>query len=255
MTSFNEQLKKISIKEVLFLIVLSYVMVFILKFFNVIEIDTGIVNVIVILFFAFKLRNYISEMKSDFTNVFSVVSFKEILIIVVLNIFFSYGMLYLSNSLIHLIPTNNYLSFLIPTKSITTGLIGIFSLISVVLFSPIAEELVFRGMFLNKLGLVVPTVFAILISALLFASLHSFGSIISAFVFGICMALLYLKTDNILVPILAHFLNNLIGETIYHLDYQQLIFTNGFAMALMSILAIVSFIVILRFISSDLKNI
>lgn len=160
----------------------------------------------------------------------------------------------MSNYILHLFPADTF-SFLIPTKSIGTGLMGIFSLISVVLISPIAEELIFRGIFLNKLRLIVPTIFAILISALLFASLHGFGSIISAFVFGIFMALLYLKTDNILVPILTHVLNNLIGETIYHLDYHKLLFTNSFAMALMSILAIVSFVVILRFISSGLKNI
>ena len=163
-------------------------------------------------------------------------------------------MLYLSGYILHGVPADSF-SFLIATKSICVEFAGIFSLISIVLISPIAEELIFRGVFLNKLRFIVPTIFAVLVSALLFASLHGFGSIISAFVFGICMALLYLKTDNILVPILAHFLNNLIGETIYHLDYQQLLFKNDFIMALMSILAIASFILILKFISSNLKNI
>lgn len=254
MTLFNELLKKISLKEVLFVIILSYLLFFCLNFFNVCEIDIRIINLIIIVFFAFRLKNHIPELKSDFSVIFSVVSFKEILMIVLLNIFFSYGMLYLSNYVVDLVPENT-LSFLIPSKSIGNGLAGIFSFISVVLISPVAEELVFRGVFLSKLRLIVPTIFAILVSSLLFASLHSFGSIISAFVFGICMALLYLKTDNILVPIFGHFLNNLIGETIYHIDYRELLFTNAFAMTLMSILAIVSFIVILRFISSDLKNI
>ena len=242
MSSFNEQLKRISSNEVLIVIILLYTLGFGLKFFDIIKIDVGVINSIIILFFVFKLRDYFFEFKSDFFSVFSVVSFKEMIMIVLMNIFFSYGMLYLSG-------------FLIATKSICVEFAGIFSLISIVLISPIAEELIFRGVFLNKLRFIVPTIFAVLVSALLFASLHGFGSIISAFVFGICMALLYLKTDNILVPILAHFLNNLIGETIYHLDYQQLLFKNDFIMALMSILAIASFILILKFISSNLKNI
>lgn len=254
MSSFNEQLKRISSNEVLFVIILLYALGFGLKFFDIIKIDVGVINLIIIFFFVFKLRDYFFEFKSDLASVFSVFSFKEILIIVLLNIFFSYGMLYLSNYILHLFPADTF-SFLIPAKGIGTESAGIFSLISIVFISPVAEELIFRGVFLNKLRFIVPTIFAVLISALLFASLHGFGSIISAFAFGICMALLYLKTDNILVPVLAHFLNNLVGETIYHLDYQQLLFSNGFAMALMSILAIVSFILILKFISSNLKNI
>ncbi len=69
------------------------------------------------------------------------------------------------------------------------------------------------------------------------------------------MALLYLKTDNILVPILAHFINNLLSEAVYYLDYQNLLFTNDIVMAVMSGLAIVSFIVLFKFIKSNLKNI
>ena len=255
MNLFNERLKKISLKEVLLVIILSYALIYSLNFFNIGKFDIGFINIIIILFFVFRLRNHLFELKSDFSGIFSIIPFKEILVIVMLNIFFSYGMLYLSNYIAHLIPINSIFSFLIPSKSIGNGSMGIFSLVSVVLISPVAEELMFRGVFLNKLRLIVPTLFAILISSLLFASLHSFGSITSAFVFGICMALLYLKTDNILVPILAHFLNNLIGETIYHLDFQELLFTNGFVMLFMSVLAIVSFAVILKFFSSNLKNI
>ncbi len=255
MQLFNEQLKKISFTEVLLIIVLAYLLIFSLKFFKIINIDFTLINVIIIIFFAFKLSKFDLELKSDFFSIFSAVSFKEILGIVMLNIFFSYGMLYLSRYIINFIPVNSYLSFIIPAKSISNGLMGILSLISIVLISPIAEEFLFRGIFLNKLRLVVPTIFAVLISALLFASLHGFGSITSAFIFGICMAILYLKSDNILVPVLAHFLNNLIGETIYHLDFQELLFTNSIVMMLMSILAIVSIIIILKFITLNLKNI
>ena len=164
-------------------------------------------------------------------------------------------MLYLSDYILHSIPQESYLSFLIPSKSIGNGFTGILSLISVILISPPVEELLFRGIFLNKMKMIVPVMFAVLISSLLFASLHSFGGILSAFVFGICMALLYLKTDNILVPILAHFINNLLSEAVYYLDYSNLLFTNDIVMTVMSGLAIVSFIVLFRFMKSNLKNI
>lgn len=255
MLSFNENLKKISLTEVLVVVIFSYMIVFSLRFFQIISLDYAVSNLIVLLFFVFKLKDFTSELKLDASNIFSTVSFWEILVIVMLNIFFSYGMLYLSDYIVHSIPPESYLSFLIPAKSIGGGLAGVLSLLSVILISPPVEEMLFRGIFLNKMKMIVPVTFAVLISSLLFASLHSFGGILSAFVFGICMALLYLKTDNILVPILAHFINNLLSEAIYHLDYSNLLFTNGIVMTVMSGLAIVSFIVLFRFMKSNLKNI
>ena len=252
--SFNEKLKGIPIKEVLIVIILAYFVIFPLKFLNIGG-GVELTNLLIILYFIFKLRNYTSEFWAEISDIFSKISFKHILFIVLANICFSYGMLYLSNLIIHVIPPNSFLSFFIPVKSIYLGFFGILSFISIILVSPIAEELIFRGIFLNKLRLIVPTVFAILISSLLFASLHSFGSIFSAFIFAVCMAILYLKSENIFVPILGHFLNNLIGESVYHIDHAKVLFTNSIVMIAMSILAIVSFIFILRFINSSMKNI
>ena len=127
-------------------------------------------------------------------------------------------------------------------------------MISTIVVSPIAEELIFRGSFLNRLQLVVPTTFAVLISSLIFASLHTFGSLTSAFIFGVCMAVLYLKTENIIVPIFAHFLNNLLAELIRIIDCNNLLFTSSSVMEVMSILAIISFLAICYWIVSELKE-
>lgn len=251
MSSFNEHLEKISLTEVLIVIILSYLFVFGLKFFQIVDVGIAVINVIVIVFFAFRLKSYAFELKSDASDIFSIIPFREMMVIVLLNIFFSYGMLYLSDYLVQFVSLDSFLS---PAKSIG-GFAGVFSLISVILISPIAEELLFRGVFLNKLKLIVPTLFAVLISSLLFASLHSFGGIISAFVFGICMAVLYMKTDNILVPIFAHFINNLLSEMIYRIDYLDLLFTSDIAVVFVSGLAVVSFVVLFKFIKANLKNI
>ncbi|WP_298519684.1 CPBP family intramembrane glutamic endopeptidase [uncultured Methanobrevibacter sp.] len=137
-------------------------------------------------------------------------------------------------------------------KSLT--LVGGGTLFSIVVISPIVEELIFRGVFLNKLQLVVPTLFAVSISSLLFASLHAFGSIFSAFIFGVCISILYLKTENILVAIFTHFLNNLIGESIFYADSQKILFSNDLVMAIMSVLAVISFILIVKYIISSWNN-
>ncbi|WP_405277604.1 CPBP family intramembrane glutamic endopeptidase [Methanobrevibacter sp.] len=145
--------------------------------------------------------------------------------------------------------------FYVPSMSLTGSLpiLGIF--VSTVIISPIAEELIFRGVLLNRLKLITPTLFAVLVSSLLFGALHSFGSIISAFVFAICMAILYLKTENICVAILAHFLNNLFAEIIRYADYNRLIFTNDIVISIVSILAIVSAIILATSIITELNRI
>lgn len=55
---------------------------------------------------------------------------------------------------------------------------------------------------------------AMIISSFLFAIGHDFGGIVSAFLFGLCMCILYLKTDNILIPMTVHFINNITSTLI-----------------------------------------
>ena len=189
------------------------------------------------------MKDEISSVGQDVREVFSPDTLKMVLAVVILNIFFSYGMLYFSNFILNVTPSFSFFN------SFLTG-----SLIATIIVSPISEELIFRGVFLNRLKLVVPTVFAVLISSLLFASLHSFGSIFSAFIFGVCIAILYLKTDNIFVAMFAHFLNNLFAETIVVLDSNKILFTNDLVVMIMSVLAIVSFIILLITIVRQLKK-
>lgn len=244
MSLFNEKLKKITLKELLSLIIVLFLISYSFNLLNIVHIDSSWIYFFVIIYFMFKLRNEFFTIKSDIIEIFSNDMLKSILAIVVLNIFFSYGMLYLSNSILDVSQSINL------TNSFLTG-----GLLATIIISPISEELIFRGVFLNRLRLIVPTLFAVLISSLLFAALHSFGSIFSAFIFAICLAILYLKTDNIFVPILAHFLNNLLAELIVLIDVNKIIFNDSIVVMGMSILAIVSFVLILRFIVKELNTI
>lgn len=244
MSLFNEKLKKITLKELLSLIIVLFLISYSFNLLNIVHIDSSWIYFFVIIYFMFKLRNEFFTIKSDIIEIFSNDMLKSILAIVVLNIFFSYGMLYLSNSILDVSQSINL------TNSFLTG-----GLLATIIISPISEELIFRGVFLNRLRLIVPTLFAVLISSLLFAALHSFGSIFSAFIFAICIAIIYLKTDNIFVPILAHFLNNLLAELIVLIDVNKIIFNDSIVVMGMSILAIVSFVLILRFIVKELNTI
>ena len=251
MSSFNDNLKNIKLKDLVIFIIASFLVLYILGKFN------GLINekwlyVVILFYFVFRLKDYLNDFKQDLSNVLSKIQLNYILIIVFANIFFSYGMLYLSNEiLVHFQSLNFSVGFYAPLMSLSV--FGAF--ISAVVISPIAEELIFRGVLLNRLKLVTPTIFAILISSLIFGAIHGFGSIISAFVFAICMAILYLKTENICVPILAHFLNNLFAEIISFADYNNLLFTNNIVMSIISIAAIASAIFLLSSIIKELNKI
>ncbi|WP_368660202.1 lysostaphin resistance A-like protein [Methanobrevibacter sp.] len=251
MSLFNDKLKDISLKDLLILVIFLAVIQVSFDYFSVARIDVIWIYIFLILFFIFKLGGDFNSFKQDFFKVFTKNSLREILWFVVLNVFISYGMLYISNFSLHAFPfLNQLVNLQFSSLYINNSLFIFGGFITTVFFSPILEELIFRGVLLNKLSAFTSISFSIVISSLLFAFLHSFGSVTSAFIFAICMAILYLKTGNILVPIFAHFLNNLIAECIVILDINNILFTNGIVMLIMSLLAVLCFI----FISISIKH-
>ncbi len=240
MSLFNEKLKNIALKDLFGLVIFILLIIIFADYLNVIQMNIGLIYFFIIFYFFVKFRGYFSGFKKDFLSIFAVDSLKLVVYIVVLNIFISYGLLYLSNLILEFIPYLGSLNLF----NVSNSLFYFGSFITTVIISPIAEELIFRGVLLNQLRLIVPMTFSILISSILFASLHSFGSVTAAFIFAVCMAILYLKTDNILVPIFAHFLNNLIAESIVIIDQSNVLFTDGVVMSVMAFLAIVSAILL-----------
>ena len=244
MSLFNNQLKKITLKELLILIIVLFLVQFTFSYLNIFYIDYIWIYFLVILFFVFRLRNSLKSVKNDIWEVFEVENIKMILYIVLVNIFISYLCLYISNFILYDFGIYNVFNTAISA-----------SLIAAVFISPVSEELIFRGVFLNRLKLIVPTIVSILISALIFASLHTWGSIFSSFIFAVSMSILYLKTDNIFMPMTAHFLNNLAAEIIVTLDANNIIFTNSAIITIVSILGISSFILILVWFVKQLNTI
>lgn len=79
-------------------------------------------------------------------------------------------------------------------------------LLNVVLLTPIVEELIFRGLALTRLRRGMGTVFAVILSAVIFGVIHGHPvSILYASVLGVVLALLMLRNnDSVLAPILCH---------------------------------------------------
>ncbi len=89
-------------------------------------------------------------------------------------------------------------SFPFLQKLLTTGLL--------VVVAPTLEELLFRGLLLHRWALKWNLIRAIVVGSILFGILHI--NPIGLTVFGVMMVLLYLKTCKLVVPILAHAINN-----------------------------------------------
>ena len=83
-------------------------------------------------------------------------------------------------------------------------------LFSVVVVAPITEEFIFRGVLLHRWGTKWGVGPAIFLTSVLFGLLHA--NLIGLFVFGVVMALLYLSTRSLIVPIVAHAINNAIAS-------------------------------------------
>lgn len=84
--------------------------------------------------------------------------------------------------------------------------------VTIVIFAPILEELIFRGVILSYLLRHKSEWAAILFSAFLFGLIHlSPDQIFFAFFAGIFLGYVYIKSKNILVPIFFHALNNAIN--------------------------------------------
>ncbi|MBT2569753.1 type II CAAX endopeptidase family protein [Planococcus sp. ISL-110] len=82
----------------------------------------------------------------------------------------------------------------------------IFTVFTIAILAPVVEEFMFRGVLLKRLIGKTSVWGGILISSLLFGVLHL--DVIGAFLFGVVASLLYLQTNNLLVPILLHIINN-----------------------------------------------
>ena len=80
----------------------------------------------------------------------------------------------------------------------------------IVIFGPIVEELLFRGVILNRLAVKWGLTVSIILSSLLFGILHL--DLIGSFIFGLMMAVIYIKTQTLWAPIICHILNNFIAS-------------------------------------------
>ena len=209
---------------------------------------------IMLLFFVYKFRkidldensedSFAVAIKNESRSIFKVSDIYKISFIVISNILFVSAIYFLLKYLSHL----SLIQFDAPLFGDFTYLSGgilLLYFLTIVILSPIIEEILFRGLFLRRFNKELGNVtLSILIASILFGFCHNFGGILGAILFGICVSILYIKSKNILVPIFAHFLNNLISFFIAIVGIEGFIQSNSIVIGLIIVLAIVSNIVL-----------
>lgn len=103
---------------------------------------------------------------------------------------------------------------LMPTGTIASGVIWTFN---AVVLAPVVEEVIFRGILVNRWGVRWGIRTGIVGSSVLFGVLHVVDPV-GATVFGLVAAVLYLRTRTLIVPIAFHVANNVVAALFEFLD-------------------------------------
>lgn len=216
-TDFNVRLRTIKIRELIVGIILTGIItgILIVIFPEIYESDELFFIVFLFigaLMFVWALRGT-NGLEQNIENIFEENNWKEILYVFALNLLFAYLFTFLISSVDILISLTDptWISMWdIDTVDVDSSVI-VLDAIGAIIFAPIIEELVFRGVLFNRLKVRIGIIPAMIISSFIFGIGHEFGGMTSAFLFGVCMCILYLKTDNILIPMSVHFINNVVA--------------------------------------------
>ncbi|MBX7075884.1 MAG: CPBP family intramembrane metalloprotease [Methanobacteriaceae archaeon] len=251
-STINKVLNEISILRLLvFIFVLFSVLIILSIIFNI-NIEDNAFDLasygLILFYFVYKFRNIGNNFKSELISSCTLSNIKEILFVAITNIFLAFGVLIFALLIgidVPLDSTTNFINFFNMSGEI----------IVIVVLAPIVEELIFRGVFLRWLDSKFNIYVAIIITSVLFGVMHNFGGIISAIIFGVSMSILYVKTNNLFVPILAHMCNNFVCEFLIHFDYGNFLLSNDIILILLCICIILSIILLFNYLIKNIKNI
>jgi membrane protease YdiL (CAAX protease family) len=101
------------------------------------------------------------------------------------------------------------------SESLNSSSQDMLAMLGIVVFGPILEEILFRGIIFNKLRQEMPVVLAALIQAIIFGIMHGNPlQFLYTVVLGLIMAYVYVKTDSLWLSIVVHVIYNYFGVLI-----------------------------------------
>jgi membrane protease YdiL (CAAX protease family) len=131
----------------------------------------------------------------------------------------------IDNILNYFLPMQEYFRDMFETMMVKQ--IFIISVILIGIVPAFIEEMLFRGVLLNGFKRNYSEKKAILISAMLFGIIHlNPWQFVTAFIIGVIMAWIYIKTESIILCIYMHFFNNIMSIIV--LKYTDVFPIKGF---------------------------
>ena len=255
-TDFNERLRTIRLREVILAIVIGFVLnVFLVALFPSLGDGDLVIMplfIFILLFFIWALRGT-HGLSGNFSKLFERGNRREILYIFIINLLFVF-ILGAFFAILDILFGSAYPEMAMdftPTYYNPSSLA--LEVITSIILAPIIEELFFRGVLFNRLKGRTGIVAAMIISSAIFAVGHEFGGITSAFLFGMCMCIIYLKTDNILMTMSIHFLNNLVAVLLEVGNADAFLFQMPLA-PITLIASVISGLLILVYIFEEIKR-
>jgi membrane protease YdiL (CAAX protease family) len=115
-------------------------------------------------------------------------------------------------------------------------------ILSVAVIAPIYEEVIFRGILLKGMTKKMNPIIALVVSSLFFALMHmNIPQGINAFLLGIVIGFIYLRTGSIYLSIFAHFVNNFLALSLSSLF---ILVEGKYAMGIHGLFLVVGFIIL-----------
>ena len=253
---FNVRLRTIRLTELIIAVIISFLLTaFVEGYFNIDspELEYLLFFCFMMVFFMIATYGTVGFNK-DVEDISKFGNIVKILVLVITNMFLA---IFIQNLLFPLDSVLNTIgSISLPLLDMASGsdstLVFVFELFSAIIIAPISEELFFRGVLFNRLKIRKGVVFGLIVSSIIFGLCHfnypdHISHVLYTCLFGMCLCILYLRTDNLLLNMVAHSLYNILSYLIVYTPFQYLLFAEEFS-SLMGLLLLFSIVFVPAYI-------
>ena len=217
---FDNDFKEVKIRHVIimFLIIFLMLIAVIMSLYTDGEISNTNINslgliseTLLISMLIYKIKPSKSKIILLYRDFKSKLDIKEIILVTVFFTFLNIGAKNIMTDVIYVISPSFADSFINDTTWIINSKTDYWIVfIILVILTPFTEEIVFRNVFFKRLSKKINIYFGLIVSSIIFSAFTN-GSgpeIIGFLLLGITNCILYVKYENILIPMFIYFINN-----------------------------------------------
>lgn len=219
---FDNDFKEMKIRHivVMFLLVLLFsiagAIIIALKKGEMSDTDTNILSLIIeillVFMMAFKLKISKENVKRLYLDFRENLNMKEIIVIIMFITCLELGSNNILIDLAYLI-SPSFANWFVNDSAMVihtmTDYLIVF--VMVVFLAPFTEEIIFRNTIFKRISKKFNVYIGVIVSSIIFSSINFGSQMVGIFLLGVVNCILYVKYENILMPMLIYFLDGLIG--------------------------------------------